>query len=287
MKRMCFTLWAVALLFAVIGCRSCIDGDRKGAPKVSVFAHYIRAIAKQRGLSIDESCRMLYSLGVRGFDTAYDDEELPDLAKTCLEPINLYGGVRFLGNDGGIVAMERFISTAEKYAVPRIMVIPDSFTQGGDEEEEFVRIVVGLRKMVAAAKERGIVVMVEDFGGDPMNPCSRLEYMKRFLTEIPDLRVALDSGNFYYANRGDDILDLMTFAEGRIEHVHLKDQLRTNHRTYAELGLGGVPNAQVVHHMVRIGYDGWYTLENTVSDADVYIETARQTAVLQAWHQGY
>ena len=282
MKRSCL-VWLGLLSVILAGCKLCFEGGVESQPKVSVFAHYIRGIARQRGLTPDEASEKLYSLGVRGFDAAYTDKDLPELAKTCLKPVNLYGIVRFLEADGGDAAVKRFVSVAEKYAVPRIMVIPDSFTKGGDEVGEFGRIVEGMRKMVALAKSRGIVVMIEDFGGDPMNPCSRLECLKRFLAEIPDLRLALDSGNLYYARRGDDILELMVAADGRIEHVHLKDQIEADHRTYAPLGLGGVPNAQIVKRMAGSGYKGWYTLENTVVGADIYTETARQMAVLKVW----
>ena len=42
---------------------------------------------------------------------------------------------------------------------------------------------------------------VEDYGGTG-NPCSYTKYLKRFLTDIPELGYALDSGNLYYAGRG-------------------------------------------------------------------------------------
>ena len=251
--------------------------------KISVFAHYVTKVAKQRQLTTEEAASWLYDLGVRGFDTSWNDRKLPELAATKLKPVNLYGCPKFLSEDGGEAAMDAFLGAAEKYGVPRVMVIPDSFSKGGDEEAEFRRIVEGMRKMVAKAKTRGIVVTVEDFGGDPTNPCNRMKYLKRFLDEIPDLRLALDSGNLYYARRDEDILELMRYAGDRIEHVHLKDQLPSDRRTYAVLGLGGVPNAEIVHHMTKADYDGWYTLENTVTDADVYIEAVRQIAVLNAW----
>ena len=252
-------------------------------PKISVFAHYVTKVAKQRQLTTEEAASWLYDLGVRGFDTSWNDRKLPELAATKLKPVNLYGWPKFLSADGGEAATEAFLGAAEKYGVPRVMVIPDSFSKGGDEEAEFRRIVEGMRKMVAKAKARGIAVTVEDFGGDPTNPCNRMKYLKRFLDEIPDLRLALDSGNLYYARRDEDILELMRYAGNRIEHVHLKDQLPSDRRTYAVLGLGGVPNAEIVHHMTKADYDGWYTLENTVDDADVYIEAVRQIAVLNAW----
>ena len=263
--------------------------DARPAPsdtKISVFAHYVHYVAKERKVSLAEAADLLHAEGVRGFDEHYTSGKLAELAATKLKPINLYGWVKFLASDGGAAEMEAFLGTAKRYGVPRVMVIPDRFTRDGDEEAEFRGMVAGLRKMVARAKEQGITVTVEDFGGDPLSPCNRMVYLKRFLDEIPDLRLALDSGNLYYARRGEDILELMRHAGGRIAHVHLKDQLASDQRTYAELGVGGVPNREIVHYVTKAGYDGWFTLENTVKGADTLLEAVRQVATLKAWRRG-
>ena len=273
-----------ATLAIAAGCCACDCRSGRTLPNISVFAQYVRGVADQRGVSLKAAAERLHELGVRGFDAAYDDPALGELAGTCLRPVNLYGWMNFLGDDFGRAKAEAFVATAERHGVPRIMAIPDSFSKDGDEETEFRRIVEGMRWLVAFAKAHGITVMIEDFGGDPTNPCNQMRYMKRFLDEIPDLRLALDSGNFYYARRDEDILELMRYAGDRIEHVHLKDQLPDDHRTYAVLGLGGVPNAEIVRHVASKGYCGWYTLENTVKGADVYMETVRQIAVLKVWH---
>jgi len=151
---------------------------------------------------------------------------------------------------------------------------------GKDNPDEFRRILAHMKDFVAEAKKRGITVTVEDFGGTA-NCCSYAKYLKRFLNEIPDLRFALDSGNLYYAGRGEDILAMMDFAKGRIGHVHLKDQTAANNREYASLGLGAVPNEQIVKSVAASGYDGWYTLENPVGD--VLNDSVRQVALLKAW----
>ena len=253
-------------------------------PNISVFAHYVQSIAKQRGISLAAAADLLHALGVRGFDIGYTNPLLAELATTtCLKPINLYGGLKCLAPDGGEDVMDAFVGAAVKYGVPRIMAIPDNFTKGGDEEAEFRRIVEGVKKLVAKAAKHGITVTVEDFGGQPLNPCNRMVYLKRFLDEVPGLRLALDSGNLYYARRDEDILELMRYAGDRIAHVHLKDQLPTDRRTYAELGLGGVPNAEIVRTVAGTGYTGWWTLENTVDGVDVYTEAVRQVAVLRSW----
>lgn len=254
--------------------------------KISVFAHYVHNVAKERHVSLAAAADLLYDQGVRGFDDNYASRGLPELAATRLKPVNLYGWVRFRAPDGGAAESEAFLAAAKRFGVPRVMVIPDRFTEGGDEEAEFREIVAGLRKMVARAKEMGVVVTVEDFGGDPLSPCNRMVYLKRFLDEIPDLRLALDSGNLYYARRGEDILELMRHAGDRVAHVHLKDQIPADQRTYAELGLGGVPNREIVHSVTARDYGGWFTLENTVSGADTLLETVRQVATLRAWRKG-
>ena len=282
-------MWICAALLdaqatASSGSRAAPHGEPKA--KISVFAHYVRNIAKERCVSLADAARLLQDLGVAGFDASYDDPKLAELMATGLRPASLYGFLKFRVPDGGRAQAAKLLETAAACGAARVMVIPDSFTPGGDEEVEFRAVVAGLSRLVSEAAKRGVTVTVEDFGGDPANPCNRMTYLKRFLDEIPDLKLALDSGNLYYAKRGEDVLELMHYAEGRIAHVHLKDQLTTDHRSRAVLGLGGVPNAEIVHHMAAAGYSGWYTLEHTVPEVDTYIETVRQVAVLEAWLKG-
>jgi len=251
--------------------------------RISVFANFVQATARQRGVTLEKAADMIYDLGVRGFDCNAFEPQLDALAATKLKPINFYYLAKFAGEDGGAEENARVLDTAVKYGVPRIMTIPPDFTEGGDREAELSRTISNLRAFVAAAKARAITITVEDFGGT-RNACSYAKYLRRMLDEIPELRFALDSGNLLYAGRGEDILDLMAYAKGRIAHVHLKDQPAENVRTYVTLGLGAVPNAQIVKATLAQGYDGWYTLENAVGD--VYLDTVRQMAVLKTWLAG-
>jgi len=252
-------------------------------PKVSVFASFVRNIARERGISLAQAADWLYELGVRGFDCSVGEKDLPALAATKLKPINCYYFASFEGDDYGAAGNARILDAAREYGVPRIMTIPPNFTPGGDEEAEFARILAAMKAFVAAARTRGIAITVEDFGGT-QNACSHVKYLKRLLDEIPDLGFALDSGNLYYAGRGEDILEMMAYARGRIGHVHLKDQTAENNRAFATLGLGAVPNEKIVKTTWADGYDGWYTLENAVGDT--YLDTVRQMAVLKAWFEG-
>ena len=273
----------VAAMAVMTGCCSCECGRcTEKEPNISVFAAFVRNTAKQRNISLAEAADMLYDLGVRGFDAGPDDKDLPELAATKLRPINFYVFPRMFNEADCAADCRHYLDQAEKYGVPRVMVVPPHFTEGGDQEAEFAKDLAGMKMFVREAGKRGITVTVEDFGGR-QNPCSYAKYLKRFLDEIPDIRFALDSGNLYFADRGEDILDMMDYAKGRIGHVHLKDQCPESHRKYQTLGLGGVPNEKIVKTMNAAGYDGWYTLENTVSGSDTYTETVRQVAVLKSW----
>lgn len=281
--------FAVAAMAVAAGCCALDDcgcgccGGRE--PNISVFAAFVRTTAKQRNISLAEAAEMLYDLGVRGFDISPDDKDLPELAATKLKPINFYFFPRMFDEADCAADCKRCLDQAERYGVPRVMVVPTHFTGTGDQEAEFAKDLAGMKMFVREAKKRGITITVEDFGGR-RNPGSYTKYLKRFLDEIPDIRFALDSGNLYYADRGEDILEMMEYAKGRIGHIHLKDQYPENHQKYQTLGLGGVPNEKIVKAMNAAGYDGWYTLENTVPGADAYTETVRQVAVLKSWLAG-
>ena len=282
-KNACKCLLAAALSATVFWTANAEADGSPRQPKISVFASFISDVAKSRGISRAEAADRLYDLGVRGFDAAVFDVNVAKFAETRIKPINLFYFATFAGEDGGAQDNARAIDIAVKYGVPRIMTIPPNFTKDGDEEAEFVRNTKHLKAFVAMAKARGVTITVEDFGGTS-NPCSHAKYLKRMLDEIPDLRYALDSGNLYYAGRGEDILDMMAYAKGRIAHIHLKDQTAEDSHKYASLGLGAVPNEKIVKTTWADGYDGWYTLENPVGDT--YVDTARQIAVLRAWISG-
>ena len=269
------------LVVAVLaGCCSCGAGSATG-PKFSVFASGMDRIAKQRGVTIERAAELLAAEGVEGFDCSYADKKLDRYAQTVLKPVNLYGFIPFNGPDRGQRASEAFVATAVRYGVPRIMCIPNSFPDGVESEAEYAKMRDGLARLVALAEKKGIAVSVEDFG-NPKNPCSQAKYLKRFLQDIPGLRFTADSGNLYYAGRGEDIREMARFAQGRISHVHLKDQEKENNRRYATLGLGGVPNEDVVKFMEKDGYKDWYTLENPIGD-DYLADVVRQVAVVRLW----
>ncbi len=259
-------------------CAVSADADR---PKVSVFIHAVRRTAKQRGVSLAKAADMFYEAGVGGVDVDPDAADLAEISATKLKPINFYFFPKMFGPDNGAADCKRCLDQAVRFGVPRVMVVPSSFTEGGDEAAEFAKVLSSMRMFVEEGRKRGITITVEDYGGTS-NPCSHAKYLKRLLDEIPGLCFALDSGNMYYAGRGESIVDMMNYAKGRIAHVHLKDMSREDNHKYVTMGLGAVPNEEVVKAVSASGYDGWYTLENLVG-ADAVADANRQIAVLKFW----
>lgn len=278
MKRFAFVAAGVVLLVFQVAARD------SGAWRISIFAEDVSAIAKQKHVALKRAVGMVKEAGVSGFDIGYREEGLDDILKSGLQPANLYGRVDFLSGDNGAADTEEFIAKAEKYGFTRVMVIPPDFTDGRANEEEFGRMVAGLRNFVKKADKKSIVTMIEDFG-DEANPCSYVKYLKRFMDEIPNLKVVLDAGNLYYAGRGEDILEFLAFARGRIAHVHLKDQPRSANRKFVSLGLGCVPNELICRELsAKEGYREWITLENFEMN-DVLADVCRQVAVLDHWRR--
>ena len=74
---------------------------------------------------------------------------------------------------------------------------------------------------------------------------------------------------------------MMRFAQGRIAHVHLKDFQKGSNRIRTTIGIGEVPNAQIVRTMRAKGYTGWFTLEDLVGD--VVEDAARQVETVRRW----
>jgi sugar phosphate isomerase/epimerase len=283
LKTMLFLALSAVLIFS--GCSYAPVQSREEL-QISVFAKFVRNVAKERSVTLSEAADMLYDLGVRGFDAGPDEKDLGELCATKLKPINFYYFPDWFPERKGSASKTtpaECLAMAKRYGVERIMVVPPNFTSGKDNPAEFEETVVRMREFVRDAKKQGITVTVEDFGGTG-NPCSYAKYLKRFLDEIPDLKFALDSGNLYYAGRGEDICEFLDYARGRIAHVHLKDQLPTNNRAYATLGTGAVPNERIVRTVDASGYSGWYTLENTVGDT--YDDTVKQVKVLKTWLGG-
>ena len=146
----------------------CKKGADAEEPKISVFASFIRNIAKQRGISKTEAADLLYAMGVRGFDAGPSDSDLYELVGTCLKPINFYYFPDWFGckskNGAVVLSSEACLLRAVELGVPRIK-LPVAFLSdvelrllGGavvrDDAEVLVVAGVGDGVVVAGLAER-------------------------------------------------------------------------------------------------------------------------------------
>lgn len=247
----------------------------------SVFAWDIRKIMKQRGASVEQAAELLKDAGVTGFDASCKDPQIPDLVACGLKAVNLFGDVPCRDGSGGGEVGEAFLATAVRYGAKCVMVFPEDFAADEDKEHAFAAMAVGLEAFARKTAAAGVQTTIEDFGAGLKNPCSYGLYLKRFLKECPHVALALDSGNLYYAGRGDDILDVMDAAGDRIGHVHLKDQAHGDPRSFVTLGTGAVPNREILRRLAARSYKGWITIENPVGN-DLLADVRRQIAFVQS-----
>jgi inosose dehydratase len=132
----------------------------------------------------------------------------------------------------------------------------------------------GVDRVAEIASERGLAIAVHPHWGTAIE---RADDIARFL-EGCEHPLCLDTGHITLA--GADPLQVARDAGARVRHVHLKDvdaglaaQVRDGTLAYADgirrglfrvLGEGAARIADVIAHLRRSGYRGWYVLEQDV-----------------------
>lgn len=278
----------VAIVASVLAAVMFRMGAFAGEPRIAVFAGSVRQIAKERKITIEQAVSMLKKLGVTGFDASFKSSLVPQLVKAGMTPVNLYGHVDLLDQAKTVETTDKFLSVALKYGVKTVMVLPPMFTgPNADKDAEVERMMAGFRHFAKAARAKGIVPTIEDFGFAE-NVCSYSVYIRKILAEVPELDFTADSGNLYcIAREQEDIISLSSALRGRIRHVHLKDYDRgykpgDSLEIYETIGMGSIDCRKLVEVISSSGYSGWYTLECPAGD-DVFADIARQSAVLKVW----
>lgn len=133
-------------------------------------------------------------------------------------------------------------------------------------ENAFKIMLISLETVVKYARERGIMVAVEQHNALTTRPEFLLRLLEQFSPE--ELGINFDTGNFFLAGN-DPVEDLKPFAE-RVIHVHAKDipaiQLHerghvTGTRVGVAIGDGVIDFAGVISVLARAGFDGELTVE--------------------------
>jgi len=228
-----------------------------------VFAAYIIEGAKQSGISLAKAIERVMAGGIKAADVCVDEVGAGQMMCAMgMHVVSVYGFVNFLEADNGAKDGDELIAAADMLDSPRIMVIPQAFPAAADQEDCWKKTIDGLRKLIVKAKEKGLVVTVEDFG-DPASPCSSVAGLKRLLDADPELRLTLDAGNFYVSGSGDDPRKALELFRDRIVHCHVKDYRAGKPGIWCPLGGGCIPNEQIVRTLRKSGYTGCFTIEES------------------------
>lgn len=285
------------------------DGKREAQTekgiRLSVFYEHLREAQEQTGKSLRELLLEARIAGIEGvemeFSTLFEHPELNQEIKNAdMEISSLYQFFDF-GNRyaAGMHTGRKMIDVAKKMGIARVMIIPGfleeeqsrqlnrvsaSYEDTAEFMEKLPEILAmrdALAELVEYAKERGIMVSMEDFDSFT-SPIARMNPMKWFLAQVPGLKHTLDMGNYAFSNESAE--EAYELFRDRIGHVHCKDrgeEKEEDPAIWEELGLpfgeelvhrkgmkpvpvgaGYLPIAELVGKLRDSGYEGYLAIEH-------------------------
>ena len=249
--------------------------------KLSVFYEHILEAALQENKSVAEICKMASSFGIKGVEIENkrltEDKEgvLSNLNAGNLEISCMYGFFDFSHSDDLAPGLH-MVDLAEELHIKKIMLIP-----GFLKKVEFLPIIYKykvdnmvskLKKVCTYAKEKNIMVVLEDFD-DKIAPFATSKQMQYFYENIAELKCAFDTGNFLYSE--EDALEVLPKFIHNIGHVHCKDRsftvkkgetpkitVKGRSMYSAAVGSGVIPMKEIVQTILDEGYDDYFAIEH-------------------------
>lgn len=260
MKR----LYAVISALLLAGCVSTRQSD---GFKLATFGRHIVDAAKQKDISVAEMAAIAKSWGYNGVDlwVGKDEAFIEDFAAAGLKPSAVIVFANLAVNASADKAAAA-IDLAQRTGCGRVMVVPGFLDKGEKREVVWPTVMRNLSAFVQTCKAEGLDVVIEDFDHDKALIGSA-DHIRKAITEIPDLGLVLDTGNF--ENWGDDVLKAADEFLPRIRHVHMKDRDRTDAKKSVVTGTGRIPMRELYGTVRKSGYKGWYTVECFNAD-DMY-----------------
>lgn len=186
------------------------------------FYGHLRWVAKKREVPLSTALEEARNLGVTRL-TVNSRElsgELCDCFRDCGLRTDTVYHVSNMIFDEDATATLRALEMAKEAGAEIFMVIPGFFDGTVTLEEAFRNAVPRIGQVVHRAKELGIRVGMENYGGKH-TPYSTVEGIRRFLEEIEDLGAVFDAGNcLYHRQSAEKMWNVMA---DRLILVHAKD----------------------------------------------------------------
>lgn len=255
--------------------------------RAAVFLEHILEAAVQQGMSAAEACRKARQMGYTGVNVDMNrlkkdfDGTMAPLREAGLRVHSVYAFTDFGLSDDSFEAdcrAAREAVTLVKKTGTKNMLTVAAFLRPEemDRKSEAYRIRrERVKKAVAfMAKEagsNGIQLSMEDFDGKQALFCFGEELLD-FVSTVPDLTCAFDTGNFAYA--GEDAWELLPKFLPYITDVHLKDRgLEKNDGTPCiaidgtalypvPVGGGVIPIRRIMETLLQNGYAGGFAAEH-------------------------
>ncbi len=264
--------------------------------KISVFLEHLLEASSQSGLPLENILETVKSFGIRGVeaDAARLDSSLAALLrKKGMEISCVYAFFDFAhGSDSEKI--RNILNLMRKNGVKMLMAIPGFFRPEDNREACLAGMLKGMSQLLEAANP-DISVCLEDFD-DQSAPFSTINGLNGFLTALPALGCAFDTGNFCYSS--EDEREAFQRLKGRIVHLHCKDRSRRANRPGEEektaidgtvlfpaaVGEGFLKIEEIVKELLSGGYSGWFAIEHFGS-ADHLTDIQKSAENLRRWER--
>jgi sugar phosphate isomerase/epimerase len=200
-----------------------------------------------------------------GLPEASDDDLIAMLAERGLGVACFDASADLVADTAQAEAVASLASQIRRGAAlgaPIILIVPGSLPSGTSFETGCARAADGIRALLPLAAELGVVLTVEQMGGE-RSLCRRGPHLRAMLDALasPHFGLTYDAGNSYIT-REDPVGPLRDLLPW-VRHVHFKDITLDPDGSWTSvaLGQGDVPLAEVYRILADGGYDGYVSVE--------------------------
>ncbi len=189
--------------------------------------------------------------------------------------------------DPGSARYREMIDTAVEAGARNLLIVPGMISTG-NSLRDVNHMTDGMRKAVEYGAGKGLPVLMEDYDG-LLSPYNSIQGLRMFMTSVPGLQVAFDTGNFVMFHE-DEMEALDLFAD-QIRTVHLKD--RSREKRHAEdrecvcadgrteyacaIGSGYIRIREILSRLKERRYDGNVIIELYAIDPKYAIQDAYES----------
>lgn len=244
--------------------------------KLSVFYDHILQAAEQTGKSVLDLLLEAKNAGIDAVEINMtylrEHEETYALLKTARLAVSCVYDFYAMDSRDETERARHHVATAQKAGSAKILVVPGFFPEAAssyatcihdygqtaaflDHNEKAQRMAQGMAKLVAMAKAENIQTVIEDFDSID-SPIACVNGMRWFLEQIPDLRVAFDTGNFIIHH--ENIFTAWEALKDKVTHIHCKDRGEQP----VAVGDGYIPMREILGEILASGYKGYFAIEH-------------------------